>query len=185
MNKTQVLQLLKENRNDRGIANWNTGGYGHGELKSFGIGLTVLRKLAKRVGRDHDLARKLWASDVYDARVLGLLIDDPKKLTREQAEEQVEGLEAGMLAHVFSSCDSTLSKSPIAFELACDWIESPDEMRKRCGWGLLYELAKKNPRGMDANTSLTLYLTGLTDELHLPSGWLADELSACSGASGE
>ena len=27
--------------------------------------------------------------------------------------------------------------------------ESPDEMRKRCGWGLLYELSKKNPKGMD------------------------------------
>lgn len=149
MNKTEVLRLLRENRNERGIANWNQGGYGDGGLKSFGIGLTVLRKLAKRVGRDRTLARKLWESDVYDAKVLGLLIDDPKQLTREQAEEQVENLEAGMLAHVFSSCDATLSKAPIAFEIACDWIEGPDEMRKRCGWGLLYELSKKNPEGMD------------------------------------
>ena len=149
MNKTQVLALLKDNQNERGIANWKKGGHGDGGLKSFGIGLTVLRKLAKRVGRDPVLARKLWASDVYDAKVLGLLIDDPKQLTREQAERQVEDLESGMLAHVFSSCDATLAKSPIAFELACDWIESRDEMRKRCGWGLLYELSKKNPKGMD------------------------------------
>ena len=149
MNKTQVLALLKENRNERGIANWKKGGHDAGGLKSFGIGLTVLRKLAKQVGRDRTLARKLWESDVYDAKVLGLLIDDPKQLTREQAEEQVEDLKDGMLAHVFSSCDATLAKAPIAFELACDWIESPDEMRKGCGWGLLYELSKKNPKGMD------------------------------------
>ena len=149
MNKTQVLKLLKENRNERGIANWKKGGHGDGGLKSFGIGLTVLRKLAKQVGRDHALARKLWETDVYDAKVLGLLIDDPKQLTREQAEEQVEGLEGGMLAHVFSSCDATLAKAPIAFELACDWIDSRDEMRRRCGWALLYELSKKNPKGMD------------------------------------
>ena len=149
MNKTQVLALLKENRNERGIANWKKGGHGDGGLKSFGIGLTVLRKLAKQVGRDRALARKLWETDVYDAKVLGLLIDDPKRLTREQAEEQVEDLEAGMLAHVFSSCDATLAKAPIAFELACDWIDGPDEMRKRCGWGLVYELSKKNPKGMD------------------------------------
>lgn len=149
MNKTQVLALLKENRNERGIANWKKGGHGDGGLKSFGIGLTVLRKLAKQVGRDRALARKLWETDVYDAKVLGLLIDDPKQLTREQAEEQVEGLQGGMLAHVFSSCDATLAKAPIAFGLACDWIGSPDAMRKSCGWGLLYELSKKNPKGMD------------------------------------
>ena len=149
MTKTQALALLKENRNERGIANWKKGGHGDGKLKSFGIGLTVLRKLAKQVGRNHALALELWETDVYDAKVLGLLIDDPKQLTREQAEEQVEGLEGGMLAHVFSSCDATLAKAPIAFELACDWIDSPDEMRRDCGWGLLYELSKKNPRGMD------------------------------------
>jgi len=149
MNKTQVIALLKENRNERGMANWKKGGHEDKGLKSFGIGLTILRKLAKQVGRDRALARELWETDVYDAKVVGLLIDDPKQLTREQAEEQVEHLEGGMLAHVFSSCDATLAKAPIAFEIACDWIESRDKMRRSCGWGLLYELSKKNPKGMD------------------------------------
>ena len=165
MNKTQALALLKKNRNERGIANWKKGSYGDGGLKSFGIGLTVLRKIAKQVGRDRSLARKLWETDVYDAKVLGLLIDDPKQLTREQAEEQVEHLEGGMLAHVFSSCDATLAKAPIAFDLACDWIESRDEMRKRCGWGLLYELSKKNPKGMD-----DAFLLGCIDRVGKESG---------------
>lgn len=156
MNKTQVLALLEENRNERGIAHWQKNGHADGGLESFGIGLTVLRKLAKKVGRDHALARELWATDVYDAKVLGLLIDEPKKLTREQAEKQVENLEDGMLAHVFSSCDATLAKTPIAFELARDWIDSPDEMRRRCGWGLIYELSKKNPEGMDDDFLLGL-----------------------------
>ncbi len=149
MTRDEVLELLKENRNERGIANWEKEGRSEGGLESFGIGLTVLRKLARQVGRDHELAQELWETDVYDAKVLGLLVDEPKRLTREQAESQVEQLESGMLAHVFSSCDATLAKSPIAFELACDWIDSPDEMRRRCGWGLLYELSKKNPKGMD------------------------------------
>ena len=149
MNKTQVLALLKENRNERGIANWKKRGHGDGGLKSFGIGLTVLRKLAKQIGRDQTLARTLWEANIYDAKVLGLLIDDPKQLTREQAEEQVEDLKGGMLAHVFSGCDAPLAKAPFAFELACDWIESQDNRRKSCGWELLYELSKKNTEGMD------------------------------------
>ncbi len=143
MTKTQVLALLKENRDERGIAHWKRKPR---ELKSFGIGLTQLRKLAKQVGRSHKLAQQLWKSDIYDAKIIGLLIDDPKQLSREQAEEQVEGLHGGMFAHVFASCQATLAKAPFAFELACDWMESKDDMRRRCGYTLLYELCKKNLR---------------------------------------
>ncbi len=45
MTKTQVRALLEENRNERGIAHWNKRSW---KLKSFGIGLTQLRKLAKK-----------------------------------------------------------------------------------------------------------------------------------------
>ena len=54
-----------------------------------------------------------------------------------------------MLSHVFASCDATLAKTPFAFELACDWMESKDDMRRRCGYALFYELSKKNIKGMD------------------------------------
>ena len=143
MTKTQVLALLKENRNERGIANWKKLGAKNGKLKSFGIGVTQLRKLAKSIGRDRQLALKLWKSDIYDAKVIGLLIDEPKQMTREQAEEQVEQLHGGVLAHVFASCGATLSKAPFAFELACEWMESKDAVRRRCAYSLLRELCNK------------------------------------------
>jgi 3-methyladenine DNA glycosylase AlkD len=146
MKKAEVMALLKENRNERGVANWKKKPC---SLKSFGIGLTQLRKLAKQVGRDHKLALQLWESDIYDAQVMGLLIDDPKQVSREQAEEQVEELNAGMLSHVFASCDATLAKAPFAFELACDWMDSKDPVRRRCAYGLVYELCKKNIIAMD------------------------------------
>lgn len=141
MNAKQVLELVKSNKNERGITNWDkldrTGG-----LKSFGIGLTQLRKLAKQIGRDHELALKLWKSNYYDAKVISLLIDEPKKITRAQAESQVDELNAGMLEHVFSSCDATLPKTGFALELCLEWLESNDTTRKSCGYGLLYELSK-------------------------------------------
>lgn len=68
MNVADVYTLLEQNKNLRGITNWeqleNNGG-----LQSFGIGLTVLRKLAKKIGRDHHLAQQLWSSHCYDAKV--------------------------------------------------------------------------------------------------------------------
>jgi 3-methyladenine DNA glycosylase AlkD len=141
MTKSEVMALLRENKNERGIANWKKT-TNPDELRSYGIGLTQLRKLAKGIGRDHRLAQQLFDSDVYDAKVIGLLIDDPKQLTREQAEHQVENLNGGNLAHVFSSCDATLPKSSFAVELACDWMKSKDKIRRRCAWGLVYEISK-------------------------------------------
>jgi 3-methyladenine DNA glycosylase AlkD len=141
MKKSDFINLLKDNQNQRGIEHWAKMNNPSG-LKSFGIGLTQLRKLAKKVGRNRELSLELWESDIYDAKTIALLIDDPKQITKQQAEKQVEELEAGMLSHVFSSCDATLAKSPLAFELANEWTQSNHEMRRRCGYGLLYELSK-------------------------------------------
>jgi 3-methyladenine DNA glycosylase AlkD len=146
MTKNEVLALLEENQNDRGIAHWKKKPR---RLKSFGIGLTQLRKLAKKIGRNHELSKELWETDVYDAKVISLLIEVPKEYSREQAEVQVDQLEDGLLRHVFASCDATLAKTPYAFDLACEWMDSDDVNRRRCGYALQYELSKKNPKGMD------------------------------------
>ncbi len=146
MNTTQVIELLKDNKNERGIEHWNKLNSKPDRLKSFGIGLTVLRKLAKQIGRDHDLAMKLWKSDIYDVKIISLLIDDPKRITKEQAEMQVENLNQGYLAHVFSSCDASLAKTSFVPELASEWIVSKDPIRRCCGYGLLYELSKSKKK---------------------------------------
>ena len=146
MNVSDVLDRLEAERDERGIANWARLGAGTGGLKSYGIGLTRLRALAKQLGRDHALAQALWATDVHDARVLALLVDDPARMTREQAERQVEQLAGGQLAHVFASCDATLAKTPFAVELADAWVRSDDPVRRCCGYGLLYEASKLSPK---------------------------------------
>jgi len=142
MNRTEVIALLKANQNTSKIEKWKLQDTRVDRLKSFGIGLTVLRKLAKQIGRDHALSLQLWESNIYDARIIALLIDDPKKITREYAEIQVENLKQGHLAHVFSSCDASLARTPFVVELMVDWMNSRDTMRKRCGYGLLYEVSK-------------------------------------------
>jgi hypothetical protein len=74
--------------------------------------------------------------------VIALLVDDPARITREQAEKQVEELAGGMLAHVFASCDATLAKTSFVVELADQWVRSDDPVRRDCGYGLLYEASK-------------------------------------------
>ena len=146
MKTTDVLALLEANQDERGIQKWNDLGPGSGKLESFGIGLTRLRKLAKQIGRDHDLARQLWSSDVYDAKIISMLVDDPTRITRGQVEKQVDQLEQGHLAHVFASCDATLAKAPFAVELASEWMDSASTVRRRCGFMLLYEVSKSKKK---------------------------------------
>ena len=146
MNKSGVLEYLETNKDARGIAHWERLKPQSGGLSSYGIGLTKLRKFAKSVGKDPKLAGELWKSSNYEMKIISLLIDDPKSVTMEQAEQQVEQLEGGHLAHVFSSCDATVAKTPFVVELADKWIESSDPVRKRCGYGLLYEVSKSKKK---------------------------------------
>ena len=117
-----------------------------GPLKSYGIGLTKLRAYAKTLGRDAKLAKSLWAANYYEMKILSILIDDPKTMTIEQMETQVDQLEGGYLTHVFSTCGAPLAKTPFVVELADSWIDSSDAVRRQCGYGLLYEISKSKKK---------------------------------------
>jgi len=158
MSKSEVLAWLKAEQDPVGIANWKKHEAESGGLRSYGIGLTRLRKYARQRGRDHRLARQLWQTRVYDAKVLSLLIDDPKQMTIEQAEQQVEELAGGHLAHVFSACDATLAKTPFVRELLDTWIRSKDVTRRCCGYGLLYEVAKWKKKSAPSEQEFAAYV---------------------------
>ena len=124
-------------------------------------------------------------SNVYDAKIVGLLIDEPKKVTREQAEQQVEQLDEGMLVHVFASCDATLAKTPFAFELANEWMVHQDPVRRQCGFALLYELSKKKKlAGMD-DDYLIERIQFIQDHIHGEEMWVRESMSGALFAIGK
>lgn len=179
MNKSDVLDYLEENQDARGIAHWEAMAEKSGGLKGYGIGLTKLRKYAKTVGKDPELAAELWESDVYEMKIISLLIDDPKTVTIEQAERQVDQLQGGFLAHVFSSCDATLAKTPFVVELADKWIASDDPTRQRCGYGLLYEVSKSKKKSAPDDEYFLAHIDHI-DKTH--SEQSIDGLMAMGGA---
>lgn len=52
MTVADVLALLDAERDERGIRHWQKLGSGTGGMRSYGIGLTRLRKLAKHLATD-------------------------------------------------------------------------------------------------------------------------------------
>ncbi len=163
MTVTEVLALLEAERDVRGMSHWER--LGSPGLKSFGIGLTRLRKLAKEIGRDRELALALWKTDVWEGKVLALLVDDPAKITRAQAETQVEQMANGMLAHVFASCDATLAKTPFVVELADQWVRSDDPVRRDCGYGLLYEASKFSGKKAPSEEFFLAHVARIADRI--------------------
>jgi len=165
MTVAEVLALLNAERDERGMSNWKKQSSNTAGLESYGIGLTRLRALARRIGRNRELAQALWKTDVYDAKVIALLIDDPARITRDQAETQVEELAGGMLAHVFASCDATLAKTPFVVDLADQWVRSRDPVRRDCGYGLLYEAAKLSGKKAPAEAFFLDHVERIADRI--------------------
>ncbi|MEW6726771.1 MAG: DNA alkylation repair protein [Bacillota bacterium] len=75
----EKLQVLADPAAVEGMAK-----YGITPVITFGVSIPNLRRIAKETGRDHDLARRLWAADIRETRILASMIDDPKLVTEEQ-----------------------------------------------------------------------------------------------------
>ena len=59
--------------------------YGIETGKAFGVSNTVLRPLARQIGRNHERSAKLWASGWREARLLAAFTEEKKKITAAQA----------------------------------------------------------------------------------------------------
>ena len=79
---SELIDDLKELANPKNVK--GMGRYGINVDNALGIPMPVIRTMAKRIGRNHELAQLVWDSKIHEARILAALIDEPKKVTFEQ-----------------------------------------------------------------------------------------------------
>jgi 3-methyladenine DNA glycosylase AlkD len=60
--------------------------YGLPSDKAFGVSVGDMQKLAKRHGRNHELAAALWDTGWYEARMLASFVDEPERVTAAQMD---------------------------------------------------------------------------------------------------
>ncbi|HEX2022188.1 MAG TPA: DNA alkylation repair protein, partial [Candidatus Thermoplasmatota archaeon] len=75
------LRALGSERDRAGMAR-----FGIATGRAFGVSVAKLRSLAKRLGRDHALARDLWRTGVHEARILAAFVEEPARVTPAQME---------------------------------------------------------------------------------------------------
>lgn len=136
------LKSFSDSRNVEGMAR-----FGINPAKTLGIKIPVLRRLAKEIGKNHDLALQLWDSGYHEARILASMIDDYKQVDEGQMEKWVGDFDS------WDVCDQCAMNlfiySDLAWIKAVEWSRRPEEFVKRAGFAIMACLAWKNKQAPD------------------------------------
>src|SRR5215471_19833340 len=128
------LRALGQRRNVDGMAR-----FGIRAKIVYGVAKPRMDALARRIGKDHQLALDLWASGVHDARILAGMIDMSEEVSAVQMDRWVRDFDNwdvcdGTCCHLFAHTGG-------AWEKAVAWSKRKTEFEKRAGFALVAYLA--------------------------------------------
>ena len=108
-------------------------------VKSYGLRLPQIRKIAKGCGKNHELALQLWNHGYHDTYLLATLVEEPEKVTSAQLSDWVNTFYSWDL--VDQACINLLRFIPEAIDDIFVWCESDREFVKRTAFSLIAVLA--------------------------------------------
>lgn len=156
---TQLEALGDEKRRAHNVK------YGAGD-NQFGAKLGDLRKLAKKIKTNHELALALWETGNIDARLLAILLIKPKTLSAEEMDRMVRSV---TFVHVADWLNSYVVKHhPDKETLRQGWMTTGHPMAARAGWALTAARVVKSPQGLN--------LSALLDRIESEMGNAAPEV---------
>jgi len=113
----------------------------------FGVRLGDIRKLAAKIKTNHALAIALWETGNIDARLLAILLINPKNLSGDELDRMVRSVGFAQVADWLNSY--VVKKYPDKETLRQRWMADDDPWAARAGWSLTSERIGKNPEGLD------------------------------------
>lgn len=163
MNLKQILAQLEALGNEK-MRKQNTK-HGAGD-NQFGVRRGEVRKLAKQIKTNHELALELWENGNIDARFLAILLIKPKSLSADELDQMVRSVTFVQVADWLTNY--IVKKHPDKETLRQGWMTTDDPMAARAGWALTAERIVKSPEGID--------LPELLDRLEAEMGSAAPEV---------
>lgn len=113
----------------------------------FGLKMGDIRTVAKKVKINHSLALELWDTGNIDARLLAILIIDPKRLSRAELDTMVRSERFVQVADWLYS--NVIKFHPDSESLRNEWMKSDHVMCARAGWSLTSGCVARNPDVLD------------------------------------
>lgn len=140
----QVVDALKPYANPKALAGMAR--YGISTNNTLGINIPILRKFARDIGKNHDLAKDLWNTGIHEARILAAYIDEAGQVTESQMEHWVSDFDSWDVCD--QVCSNLFDRTPYAYQKALQWSRREAEFIKRAGFVLMAALSvhdKKAP----------------------------------------
>ena len=132
----ELIAELRKMANPRNVEGQQRFAIRGGE--QLGVSVYDLRRMAKGV-RDHELALRLWDSNIHEARLLATMIDDPSLVTVEQMTAWANEFESWDICdqatdNLFIHVDGILSLIP-------QWAEREEEFVRRAAFAAIAAIA--------------------------------------------
>lgn len=164
MNSQEILTTLEKLGKPQTAAIYRRHGSGD---QVCGVLTSEIAKLQKKIKVDHALAMDLWKTGNAEARILSLLIADPQRLTRADADRF---LKDGPVRFVGCYLSGLLARSPIAEATMRAWMKSKDECSREMGYGILGVILKDDPDSVSDEDADEI-LTTIEREIHRSPNW--------------
>ena len=134
MTCAQILQLLASRPDPHAVEGMAR--YGIVAKKVYGGWSTpALKKLAHGIGRDHALAQELWTSEIFEARALATMIEDPGKVTRRQMDSWAKDFDSWAICD--GACINVFRYVKFAHQKCGQWSSRREEFVKRAAFALM------------------------------------------------
>jgi 3-methyladenine DNA glycosylase AlkD len=113
--------------------------YGINVDRALGVSIPDLRRIARGLRPDHDLALALWATGVHEARILASMADDPARVTSAQMQAWARDFDSWDLCD--QVCANLFVDTRHAFAKAETWSRRRATFVTRAGFSLIAAIA--------------------------------------------
>jgi len=130
----------------------------------LGVSVPDMRKIAKSIGKDHQLALDLWDTGVPEGMIVAGMIAEPDKLTEQEMEDWVVDINSWDVCD--QVCMNLFEKSPLAEKKIYDWSLREEEFVKRTAYALIACLAWHDKAASDDDfiKFFPVIVSGATDD---------------------
>jgi 3-methyladenine DNA glycosylase AlkD len=140
--------------------------YGLPSDRAFGVSVGKIQVLAKRLGKNHDLAEALWRSGWHEARLLAAYVDEPARVTAPQMDRWCRDFDNWGVCDTL--CFVLFDRTPHAWRKVDQWAKSREEFVKRAAFALIWSLTVHDKAATDSQfiRALKLIEHGAADDRH-------------------
>jgi len=122
--------------------------YGIPDTRAMGVPMRSMQAIARETGRDRALAQALWETGWYEARTVAVLVAEPGRMSRGEADAWVADFDSWAICD--TACFHLFDRTRFAWDAVADWAGAEPEFVRRTGFALIWALALHDKAATDA-----------------------------------